>query len=272
MEERGKERSLDWKETIGKQARGNGDVDLGEVKDVGQQYIMTRKGGLIDRETFYFPKYLVASYDGAVLHFNVSADQLERFTKEQPPVQESYEKYRRPPETMPAGAEAVIPVVGEKLEVFKTTETDEAIIVKVPVTEYRLIEVPVMREEIKIIRRSKPAAAAASSSSTPSASQGAPAAAAAALEQETAGAGSGGGGEPIATLDSPDQEVRVLLRREEVRVTKKPYVFEEVVVRKEKVAGTKAVSAVVTKERVDVVAPAAPVAAGKEKGEAAATA
>jgi stress response protein YsnF len=270
MEERGKERSLDWKETIGKQARGNGDVDLGEVKDVGQQYIMTRKGGLIDRETFYFPKYLVASYDGAVLRFNVSADQLERFTKEQPPVQESYEKYRRPPETMPAGAEAVIPVVGEKLEVSKTTETDEAIIVKVPVTEYRLIEVPVMHEEIKIIRRSKPAAAIASS--PPPASQGAPAAAAAALEQETASAGSGGGGEPIATLDSPDQEVRVLLRREEVRVTKKPYVFEEVIVRKEKVAGTKAVSAVVTKERVDVAAAAAAPAAGKGKGEAAATA
>lgn len=268
MEEREKERSLDWKETIGKQARGNGDVDLGEVKDVGQQYVMTRKGGLIDRETFYFPKYLVASYDGAVLRFNVSADQLERFTKEQPPVQESYEKYKRPPEMMPAGAEAVIPVVAEKLEVAKTTETDEAIIIKVPVTEYRLIEVPVMHEEIKIIRRSKPAAAVASSS-TPPASQGAPAAAAAALEQETAGAGSGGGGEPIATLDSHGQEVRVLLRREEVRVTKKPYVFEEVIVRKEKVAGTKTVSAVVTKERLDAAAAAR---AGKEKGEAAATA
>jgi stress response protein YsnF len=238
--------SLDWRQLVGKKARGNDDVDLGEVKDVGQQYIMTRRGGLMDRETFYLPKYLVASYDGAVVRFNVSAGQLERFTKEQPPVHESYEKYKRPPEAMPAGADAVIPVVGEKLEVSKTTETDEAVIVKVPVTEYRLIEVPVMHEEIRIVRR--PVAA------SPSAPTLQPSETSGSVQQQQ---------QPIATLDSLDQEVRVLLRREEVRVAKKPYVFEEVIIRKEKVAGKKTVSAVVTKERVDIEGQAH--LAGREK-------
>jgi uncharacterized protein (TIGR02271 family) len=205
------EGSLDWNEVVKKQARGNDDIDLGEVKAVGQQYIMTQKG-VINRETFYFPKYLVKGYEGGVLMLNVSKDQLERFTREEPPIREDYTKYRR--EGMPAGVEAVIPVVGEKLHVSKTTVTEEAVIFKEPVTEFRLIEVPVTREELRIVRK------------------------------------------PVATGSLPSEkvaesgEVRILLSREEVHVVKKSYVYEEVLVRKEKVAGTKTVSEAVTSERV----------------------
>jgi uncharacterized protein (TIGR02271 family) len=206
------EDSLDWNQIIKKQARGNDDIDLGEVKAVGQQYIMTQKG-VINRETFYFPKYLVKAYEGDVLTLNVSQDQLERFTKEEPPVREDYTKYRK--EGMPAGVEAGIPVVGEKLQVSKTTVTEEAIIFKEPVTEFRLVEVPVTHEELRIVR--KPVAAG----SMPS-------------EKQAAEPG----------------EVRILLSREEVQVVKKSYVYEEVLVRKERVAGTKTVSEAVTSEKV----------------------
>jgi uncharacterized protein (TIGR02271 family) len=49
-------------------------------------------------------------------------------------------------------------------------------------------------------------------------------------------------------------EIRVLLSREEVQVTKKSYVFEEVIIRKEKVTDKKTISETVTKERVDTEA------------------
>ena len=36
---------VDWKELKGKEARGvSNDVDLGEVQELGQHYIMTQKG------------------------------------------------------------------------------------------------------------------------------------------------------------------------------------------------------------------------------------
>ena len=213
------ERSLDWDDIKKKQAVGNDNIDLGEVKAVGKRYIMTQKGSLI-RDTFYFPKYLIKDYNGQIVWFNVSEDQLENYRNEQPPVREDYAKYRT--ENMPAGVEAVIPVVEERLKVSKTTVTEETIIVKEPITEYKLIEVPIVREELKIVRR------------------------------------------PVSTGTMPAKieaddlekggEIRVLLSREEVQVTKKSYVFEEVIIRKEKVTDKKTISETVTKERVDTEA------------------
>jgi uncharacterized protein (TIGR02271 family) len=213
------ERSLDWDDIKKKQALGNDNIDLGEVKAVGKRYIMTQKGSLI-RDTFYFPKYLVKDYNEQIVWFNVSEDQLENFKKEQPPVREDYSKYRT--ESMPAGVEAVIPVVEERLKVSKTIVTEEAIIVKEPVTEYKLIEVPIVREELKIVRRPIP------TGTVPA-------------KIEAAGSDNEG-------------EVRILLNREEVQVTKKSYVFEEVLIRKEKVTDKKTVSETVTRERVDTEA------------------
>lgn len=216
------ERSLNWAEIEKKQARGNNNVDLGEVKAVGERYVMTQKGTLI-KDTFYFPKYMVKEYNGQMVWFNVSEDQLEHFTKEQPPVREDYTKYKT--ENMPAGVEVVIPVVEERLQVSTTTVTEEAIIVKEPVTEYKLIEVPIVREELKIVRRLVSGEAA-----TPSAK----------IDEAVAASSDEEGG----------KEIRILLRREEVQITKKSYVFEEVLISKQKMMDRKIVSETVTKERV----------------------
>lgn len=208
------ERSLDWNEIVGKVARGKNNIDLGEVKAVGQLNIMTQKGTLI-KETHYIPKYLVEDYNGHVVWFNVSEDHLQDFEKEQPPIREDYTKYQRT--GMPAEAEAVIPVLEERLQVSKKNVTEEVIIVKEPLIEYKLISVPVMREEIKIIRR--PVEAGGESGASAAAVEG-------------------------------DKEIRIILNREEVQITKKPYLFEEVIIRKEKVTDNKTVSQLVTQEKV----------------------
>lgn len=216
------EKVLDWNEVVSKEARGIDNIDLGQVKAVGQLNIMTQKGSLI-KETYYFPKYLVKDFNGQIIWVNVSQDQLKGFEKERPPIREDYTKYQS--KDRPAGAEAVIPVLEERLQVSKTSVTEEVIIVKEPVTEYKLIHVPIVREEIRIIRR--PA---------------------------------GGGGTPASTGESPspadapsnkdDKEIRILLNREEVQITKKPYLFEEVIIRKESVTDAKELSVTVTKERI----------------------
>ena len=85
---------VDWKELKGKEARGvSNDVDLGEVQELGQHYIMTQKGR-VSKDKFFIPKYLAEKYDGHILHFNVTEGQEMGFVRESPPTYEEYERYK----------------------------------------------------------------------------------------------------------------------------------------------------------------------------------
>jgi uncharacterized protein (TIGR02271 family) len=119
--------------------------------------------------------------------------------------------------------ETIVPIIEEKLNVSKKIITDEATIIKEPVTETKTIEVSVMHEEIDIEKR-PPASAAA--------------------EDNT------------MVLENPPPkntrtEIRVPLIREEVKIKKEPYVKEEILIRKKPITETKTVSEFVTKEKVD---------------------
>jgi hypothetical protein len=47
--------SIDWSDVIKKEARGSGDEDLGEVQEVGQDYVLVQRG-MINKDKFYIPK------------------------------------------------------------------------------------------------------------------------------------------------------------------------------------------------------------------------
>jgi hypothetical protein len=47
--------NIDWSEVIKKEARGSGDEDLGEVQEVGPNYVLVKKG-LINKENSIFQK------------------------------------------------------------------------------------------------------------------------------------------------------------------------------------------------------------------------
>lgn len=206
------EKFIDWSDVIKKEARGRDEADLGEVQEVGQHYVMTQKG-LISKEKFYIPKYLVEGYDGDTLWFNVTEEQFGGFMREAPPAYDEYAKYRTP--DMAVDIETKIPIIEERLEVSKRVSTTEATLVKEPMTETKTLEVPVTHEELRTETRPV---------------------------TETREAD-----KPVQTRT----EVKVPLTHEEVEVTKKPYVKEEVVVTKEPVTETQTVTDTVTSERVD---------------------
>jgi uncharacterized protein (TIGR02271 family) len=116
--------------------------------------------------------------------------------------------------------ERVVPVIEEKLNVSKKVITDEATIIKEPVTETKTIEVSVMHEEIDIEKR-------------PTA------------EGNT------------TVLENPPPprntrtQIRIPLIHEEVKIKKEPYVKEEIVIRKKPRTETKTVSEFVISEKVD---------------------
>ena len=118
--------------------------------------------------------------------------------------------------------EITVPVIEEKLNVSKKIITDEATIIKEPVTKTKIIEVSVMHEEIDIEKR--PPAEAEGNRTTAS---------------ET------------PSPRNTRTEIRVPLIHEEIRIKKEPYVKEEIVIRKKPRTETKTVSEFVTKEKID---------------------
>src|ERR1051325_2920599 len=78
-------KDIDWDDVIKKEARGNGDEDLGEVQEAGQNYVLVQRG-MINKDKFYIPKDQVESYDGDVLRFKISEeDAKSRFLRDSPP-------------------------------------------------------------------------------------------------------------------------------------------------------------------------------------------
>jgi uncharacterized protein (TIGR02271 family) len=208
--------SIAWDDVTKKEARGaTDDSDFGEVQEVGQQYVLTQKG-MVSKEKFYIPKYLVQGFDGSTLWFNASQDQLQGWKRDSPPDDNEYSNYKT--QETPSDVETRIPLIEERLNVSKSTSTSEATITKEPVTETKTVEVPVTHEELTVERRP-----AGESSST--------------------------------TTERPVQsktDTKVQLSKEDVQVTKEPFVKEEVVVKKKPVTETRTVSDTVTSEKVDV--------------------
>ena len=223
--------SIDWSDVTKKEARGSNDEDLGEVQEVGQNYVLVQKG-IINKEKFYIPRDLSESYDGDVLRFRISEEDVKsRFMRDTPPPpssQTSPQQRTTTTSSMPrqertAAAEeqetTTVPLTEERLGVSKTASSREATITKEPVTETKSVEVPVTHEEISVERRP------ASGSSSTTAADG-----------------------PVQSRT----ETKVPLKSEEVQVTKQPYVKEEVSVKKKPVTETKTVTDQVTSEKARV--------------------
>jgi uncharacterized protein (TIGR02271 family) len=207
--------NIDWNDVIKKEARGSGDEDLGEVQEVGPNYVLVKKG-LINKEKFYIPKDQVESYDGDTLRFRVSEEEVKsKYMGEYPP-QSSHTSRAQNISGKPTTEETTVPITEERLGVSKSQSTREATITKTPVTETKTIDVPVTHEEISVERRPVSKTTAAPD-----------------------------------RVDS-EQEIRVPLKQEQVQVTKQPYVKEEVSVKKKPVTETKTISDQVTSEEVSV--------------------
>ena len=206
--------SIDWSDVIKKEARGSNDEDLGEVQEVGENYVLVQRG-MINKDKFYIPKDVVESYDGDVLRFSISEEEAKsRFLGDSPPTTtttatEGLTAARKAEET-------TVPITEERLNASKRESTREATITKEPVTETKTVEVPVTHEEISVERRP------ASSSTTAE--------------------------RPVQSKT----ETKVPLKQEEVEVTKQPYVKEEVSVKKKPVTETRTVTDKVTSEKVKV--------------------
>ena len=205
--------NIDWNDVIKKEARGTNDEDFGEVQDIQGNYVLVQKG-IIDKEKFYIPKDQAESYDGDVLRFRISQEDLNQFQHEPPSIWDSDSTQDTTTYERDTNEER-IPLSEERLDVSKESQEDQATITKKPVTETKTVEVPLTREEISIERR--PASGQTEAQS------------------------------PIQS----EEEITIPLKREEAQVSKKPYVKEEAVIKKKAFRDTKEITEDVTSEELD---------------------
>jgi uncharacterized protein (TIGR02271 family) len=222
----GEQGSINWNKVIKKEARGKNDEDLGEVQEVGDTYVLVQKG-LINKEKFYIPQNEVESYDGDVLRFKLSEDDIRsKYLGDiHPSVSSSPENDNTNyiGEENKAGQEesesARFPLAEEKLNVSKREVTyKEATLIKEPITETKTVEVPLIYEELIVERRPPTEATTSQHQLKP----------------------------PVITRE----ETKIPLKREEVQVKKEPYVKEEVVLKKRHVTEKKTITEEVKSEKL----------------------
>jgi uncharacterized protein (TIGR02271 family) len=219
--------NINWNDVIKKEARGINNEDLGEVKEVGDTYVLVQKG-LINKEKYYIPQNKIQGYDGSVLRFKISEEEMKSnyfqdslplelsaanighiSEKEQGQVQKEKEK----------DESIYVPVVQERLTVSKRDVIyKEPTITKEPLIETKTVEVSLTREELIVERR--PA------------------------RQSNVSA------DEIKPPVTSKQEIRIPLKKEEAQVRKEPYIKEEVILKKIRISEKKTITEKLKGERI----------------------
>ena len=199
---------INWNDVIKKEARGINNEDFGEVQDIQGQFVLVQKG-IVNKEKFYIPKDLVESYDGYVLRFRFSEQELSQYYEDPLAIRDSNSMQETAHERE-ANEEHVTLTTEERLDISKKSQENQATITKKPVTETKTVEVSLTREKISIERRPPSGQTQAQS--------------------------------PIQSKT----EIKIPLKREEVKVTKKPYVKEEVIIKKKAFTDSKEITGDVT--------------------------
>jgi uncharacterized protein (TIGR02271 family) len=216
---------INWNDVIKKEARGKNDEDLGKVQEVGDTYVLVQKG-LISKEKFYIPQSEVEGYDGDVLRFKISEDDIRsKYLGDMPPsvsssVDDNTNNNEEENIAKQEESESTrVPLVEEKLNVSKREVTyKEATLIKEPVTETKTVEVPVTHEELIVERRPPTEATTSEKELKP----------------------------PVTSRE----EIKIPLKKEEFEVKKEPYVKEEAVIKKKRVEERKTITEDVKSEKL----------------------
>lgn len=211
--------SIEWDNTVKKEAIGLNGEDLGEVLEVGSTYIVTQKG-IINKKRYYLPKKSITSFDGSVLKLDMTNNDLDAYKETAGQKFEGYSSFKS--SDMSKELETKIPVMAQNLEVSKRLIENKVKIIKEPVKEIKKIDIELTHEEI-IIERIPSKNESSSTVANPSNNDSA--------QSKT--------------------ELIIRLKREEPVIKKHSYVKEEVIIRKKPVTETKTITEVVVNERVN---------------------
>ena len=70
-----------WSDILKKEATGIDDCDLGEVQQIGTDFIVTEKS-IINKKRYCIPKNLIAGFDGHTLYIRIMKAESKRFRRD----------------------------------------------------------------------------------------------------------------------------------------------------------------------------------------------
>jgi uncharacterized protein (TIGR02271 family) len=221
----------DWNEVIKKEVKGLNDADFGEVQEVNENYVLTQRGTL-NKEKFYLPRSISHGYNGRILLFDITEEEAKKrfvIDKSTPSASEGKEKsdfQRQDPESP-------IPVIEERLEISKKETMVEAKVIKKPVKETKSVEVELTHEELIIEKRRVDDNTSSITMASQLAIQSSPS--------------------PSEEITQSQIEISIPLKKEDVVVSKKSFVKEEIIIKKKPVTETKTITEQLISEKVSVI-------------------
>jgi uncharacterized protein (TIGR02271 family) len=134
--------NIPWDEVIKKEARGIDDYNLGEVRQVTSEYVITHKG-ILNTKWFQIPKHLAQEIDGNQLVLKVTEKEAkDLYIKDESPLEDDQQD-----------SETTMSLVEERLEPRTKQIMEEATIVKEPIKETKHMDVELTHEELVLERK-----------------------------------------------------------------------------------------------------------------------
>ena len=72
---------IDWDRVTKKEARGLEDYDFGEIQEVKEWRVVTKKG-VVDKDKFYFPRDKAVRFDGDKVWFEITKDEAKAYKQD----------------------------------------------------------------------------------------------------------------------------------------------------------------------------------------------
>ncbi len=215
----------DWSSVIGKRVKTVDYQHAGKVVTApdNEDTIIISSEGAHASYNYKVPKSCIQGFDGPDLLLSISRTEMANYEIDDI---RDHAAQLKSIKTEKGGQETIVPVIEEKLKVSEKVISEEATIIKEPVTETKIIDIPVMHEEIVIEKRQ-------------------------AAEKEQSNTTTTTFENPPPQPKNTKTEIRIPVIHEEIKVKKEPYVKEEIVIRKKPVTETKTISEFVTTEKVD---------------------
>lgn len=219
--------NINWNNVIKKEVIGTGGLDLGEVVQVGDNFIIIQKG-LLNKKRYVVPISTVENFDGETLKVKVDENDLLEYEEKDEPKFKDYSTFKS--SDMSKEMETKIPLISEDLQISKKIVEDKVDVIKDPIKETKTVEIELTYEKVTIER-------------IPYNSEDKQTSTSANVQQD----GSTQVEKPISTRT----QISIPLKREVPVIIKNPYIREEVIIKKRPVKETKTITAEVTNETLN---------------------
>ncbi|WP_458746711.1 YsnF/AvaK domain-containing protein [Candidatus Nitrosocosmicus sp. T] len=227
------DKNIDLDSLAEKEAVGTDGLDLGTVKEIGGTFIITQKG-LINKKKYHLPVSSIESFDGDVVRFAINETNLESYEQGEENKFDDYSSFKA--SDMSKAIETTIPLLSEDLQVTKKNIEDNIKIIKEPMKETKTAKIELMYEKITIEK--KPINNEYND-----------------LENFNIKNQKSSSNESESTTELESQndskfKIIIPIKREEPVITKRSFVTEELIVRKQSVTETKTITEEITNEEI----------------------